>query len=52
VEILGRFQDEAFLIVLRDLREAVRFEEAWKKKEKELHEKIREKDQYGQNFRP
>jgi diguanylate cyclase (GGDEF)-like protein/PAS domain S-box-containing protein len=50
VEILGRFQDEAFLIVLRDLRETVRFEEAWKKKEKELHEKIRERDQYGREL--
>jgi len=49
-EIFGRFQDEAFLIVLKDLREAVRFEEAWKKKEKELHEKIRERDQYGRQL--
>ena len=50
VEILGRFQDEAFLIVLKDLGEAVRFEEAWKKREKELHEKIRERDQYGREL--
>ncbi|HSB07077.1 MAG TPA: sensor domain-containing diguanylate cyclase [Thermodesulfobacteriota bacterium] len=50
VEISGRFQGEAFLMVLRDLREAVRYEEAWKEKEKELHEKIRERDQYSREL--
>ena len=49
-EVVGRLQREAFLIVLKDLREAAKFEEAWKKKEKELNEKIRESDQYARDL--
>ena len=50
VEMIGYLRGEVFLILLKDLREATRFEEAWEKKKKELTEKIRERDQYGREL--
>ena len=50
VEISGHFQWEACLLLLKDLREVVRFEEEWEKKKKELTEKIRERDQYAREL--
>jgi diguanylate cyclase (GGDEF)-like protein/PAS domain S-box-containing protein len=50
VELLGRLQGEGFLILLKDSRETVRFEEEWEKKKKELTEKIRERDQYAREL--
>lgn len=49
-EMVGRLQGEVSLLILRDLRETVRFEEAWAKREKELSDKIRERDQYGREL--
>ena len=49
-EVVGCFREETFLILLKDLREAVKYEETWQKREKELNEKIRERDQYGREL--
>ena len=51
VELFGRFQGDRFLLLLRDGRETVRFEEGWEKKKRELTEKIRERDQYALELR-
>jgi diguanylate cyclase (GGDEF)-like protein/PAS domain S-box-containing protein len=50
VEISGQIEGEDLLLLLKDLREAVRFEEEWEKKKKELTEKIRERDQYAREL--
>jgi len=50
VELSGRFQGDRFLLLLKDLREAARFEGEWEKKKKELTEKIRERDQYARDL--
>jgi diguanylate cyclase (GGDEF)-like protein len=49
-EMVGRLQGEVSLLMVKDLTESVRFDEAWKKKEKELNDKIRERDQYGREL--
>jgi len=49
-EVVGCFREETFLILLKDLKEAVKYEETWQKREKELNEKIRERDQYGREL--
>jgi diguanylate cyclase (GGDEF)-like protein/PAS domain S-box-containing protein len=50
VELFGRFEGGKVLLLLKDLREAARFEEEWEKKKKELTEKIRERDQYARDL--
>ena len=49
-EVMGCFREETFLILLRDLKEVVKYEETWQKREKELSDKIRERDQYGREL--
>jgi diguanylate cyclase (GGDEF)-like protein/PAS domain S-box-containing protein len=49
-EMVGRLQGEVSLLMLKDLTETVRFEEAWKKKEKELNDKARERDRYSREL--
>ena len=49
-EVVGCFREETFLILLKDLKEAVQYEETWQKREKELSEKIRERDQYSREL--
>ena len=44
VELFGCLRGERFFLLLKDLRETVRFEEEWEKRKKELTEKIRERD--------
>ncbi len=50
VELHGQFEDDKFLLLLKDMREATRFEEEWEKKKKELTEKIRERVQYARDL--
>ncbi len=50
VELLGRFENGKYFLLLKDIREATRFEEEWEKKKKELTEKIRERDQYARDL--
>jgi PAS domain S-box-containing protein len=48
VDFFGTMREEAFFIILRDLRERIQTEEEWKRGKKELIEKVRERDQYAQ----
>jgi diguanylate cyclase (GGDEF)-like protein/PAS domain S-box-containing protein len=49
-EVTGSFQEGRFLILLKDLRESIQYEMARQKREKELGEKVRERDQYAREL--
>jgi len=50
VECFGTFQEEMYLITLRDLREKIRLAEEWERSKKQWMDKIRERDQYAREL--
>jgi len=50
VEVLGVHREEAFFMMLRDLREMVEIEEEFERRKKEFAEKIRERDLYAREL--
>ena len=50
VELFGTPGEDAFFIVLRDLRERIQIEEEFERAKKEFTEKIRERDLYAQEL--
>ncbi len=50
VEVLGVHREEAFFVMLRDLRERVEIEEEFERRKKEFTEKIRERDLYAREL--
>jgi len=50
VELFGTFREEAFFIMLRDLRERFETEEEFRRAKMELTEKVRERDLYAREL--
>lgn len=50
VEVLGVLREEAFFVMLRDLRERIEIEEEFERRKKEFTEKIRERDLYAREL--
>jgi len=50
VELFGVFREEAFFIMLRDLRERIEIEREFERTKKESMEKIRERDLYAREL--
>lgn len=50
VEVLGVHREDAFFVMLRDLRERVEIEEEFERRNRELTEKIRERDLYAREL--
>jgi len=50
VEVLGVHREEAFFVMLRDLRERVEIEEEFERRKKEFAEKIQERDLYAREL--
>ena len=50
VEFFGSFRGETFLITMKDLRERTEIEDKSERMQKELAEKIRERDQYAREL--
>jgi len=50
VEVLGVHRDDAFFVMLRDLRERIGIEEEFERRKREFTEKIRERDLYAREL--
>jgi diguanylate cyclase (GGDEF)-like protein/PAS domain S-box-containing protein len=50
VEVLGVHRDDAFFVMLRDLRERIEIEEEFERRKREFTEKIRERDLYAREL--
>ncbi len=50
VEFFGVFKEDAFFVMLRDLRERMELEEEFERSKKEFTEKIRERDLYAREL--
>jgi diguanylate cyclase (GGDEF)-like protein/PAS domain S-box-containing protein len=50
VEVFGVYREDAFFVMLKDLRERIEIEEEFKRRRKEFTEKIRERDLYAREL--